>query len=142
MARRGTTIDREALISYSHAPMGEIAVQVQPDHLERLSTAKKPVNALIELIWNGLDADATNVRVDFERNRLEGLEKMALLTSLWKCCPVESSTEERQLGGERPRIEPSVGAHGKPVYVGSRQTHPRQQAPRCAQPAYSRSCSS
>lgn len=44
-------------------------VQVQPDHLEKLTRAR-PVPALAELIWNALDADATKVEVEIERNEL------------------------------------------------------------------------
>ena len=40
-------------------------VEVQPDFLERQSKAK-PVQAVAELIWNGLDADANRVDVRLE----------------------------------------------------------------------------
>jgi hypothetical protein len=41
----------------------EYTVEVQKDHLERLAKAQ-PVTAVAELIWNGLDADATQIEVD------------------------------------------------------------------------------
>ena len=44
-------------------------VEVQPDHLEKLTRAR-PVPGLAELIWNALDADATKVEVEIERNEL------------------------------------------------------------------------
>ena len=37
-------------------------VEVQPDFLER-QTKANPVQAVAELIWNGLDADATRIHV-------------------------------------------------------------------------------
>jgi DNA topoisomerase VI subunit B len=37
-------------------------VEVQEDHLERLANAR-PLQAVAELVWNGLDADATKVDV-------------------------------------------------------------------------------
>lgn len=40
-------------------------VQVERDHLKKLATAK-PIQALSELIWNALDADATRVDVEIE----------------------------------------------------------------------------
>ncbi|RLL74243.1 hypothetical protein D8666_13230 [Ochrobactrum soli] len=40
-------------------------VTVEKDHLRKLSAAK-PIPALAELIWNGLDADATRVDINFE----------------------------------------------------------------------------
>ncbi|WP_348655617.1 ATP-binding protein [uncultured Sulfitobacter sp.] len=40
-------------------------VKVERDHLKKLATAK-PIQALSELIWNALDADATRVSVEIE----------------------------------------------------------------------------
>ncbi|NIA16113.1 MAG: hypothetical protein GWP08_18790 [Nitrospiraceae bacterium] len=53
--------------------MRKITVQVQDDHLGVLSRAK-PITAIGELIWNALDAEASEVRVDFEENQLGGEE--------------------------------------------------------------------
>ncbi len=47
-------------------------VEVQPDFLKKI-TGAKPVQALAELIWNGLDADAADVEVLFRYNALETL---------------------------------------------------------------------
>lgn len=44
-------------------------VEVQSDFLEKITKAK-PVQALAELVWNGLDADATSVSVSFDYNAL------------------------------------------------------------------------
>jgi len=44
-------------------------VGVEKDHIERLAKAK-PINAISELIWNAYDADATEVRVEFEDGQL------------------------------------------------------------------------
>jgi len=41
----------------------DCAVQVQGDHLANLARARSPIAAVTELVWNGLDADATEVRV-------------------------------------------------------------------------------
>lgn len=40
-------------------------VEVQGDHLEKLASAR-PIQALAELVWNALDADATDVRIKVE----------------------------------------------------------------------------
>lgn len=50
-------------------------VEVQPDFLKKI-TAAKPVQALAELIWNGLDADASEVSVLFEYNELGTLSEV------------------------------------------------------------------
>lgn len=46
--------------------MQQIDVEVQPDFFNRLAAAR-PVQALAELIWNALDADAKTVKVEFDR---------------------------------------------------------------------------
>ncbi|MBU1260602.1 MAG: ATP-binding protein [Planctomycetes bacterium] len=53
--------------------MKTIEVKVQRDHLELLSRGKKPVLAVAELIWNGLDADAKEVVISFGRNEVSGI---------------------------------------------------------------------
>lgn len=55
--------------------MKKIAVQVKDDHLEFLSRAK-PMIALAELVWNALDADASEVHVEFEENDMGGEEAL------------------------------------------------------------------
>jgi Histidine kinase-, DNA gyrase B-, and HSP90-like ATPase len=57
--------------------MQEINVEVRPDFLERQAKAP-PVQALAELIWNALDADATAVNVDFEHDALGGMSKIVV----------------------------------------------------------------
>lgn len=47
----------------------KIKVQVQKDHIDKLANGN-PVNALSELIWNSLDADATMVQIDFNEGEL------------------------------------------------------------------------
>ncbi len=48
-----------------------VAVEIQDDFLQRQSRAK-PIQAISELIWNGLDADAKNVSVEFSGSDLSG----------------------------------------------------------------------
>lgn len=50
-----------------------VYVQAQADHIASLSKAA-PLAALEELIWNALDADAREVRVDLVLNMLEGVD--------------------------------------------------------------------
>jgi len=51
-------------------------VVVEKDHIGKLASAK-PVPAVAELVWNGLDADATRVDVGLERGAL-GLEAVTI----------------------------------------------------------------
>jgi len=47
----------------------ELEIQVQQDHIESL-TKSNGINALSELIWNSLDADATEIRINYEKNQI------------------------------------------------------------------------
>jgi HSP90 family molecular chaperone len=53
-----------------------VSVQVQNDHLERMSKVQKPIVAVEELISNGLDADATRVRVDLAHSKMGALQEI------------------------------------------------------------------
>jgi hypothetical protein len=92
-------------------------VEVQPDFLERLATAR-PVQALAELVWNAFDAEAKDVRIAFDRDASGLLQAIrvtddghgipydqapALFTKLggsWKRERKRSLTEGRNLHGE------------------------------------------
>ncbi len=50
-------------------------VEVQSDFLKKITSAK-PVQALAELIWNGFDADATEVAVSFDYSELDTMTKV------------------------------------------------------------------
>jgi Histidine kinase-, DNA gyrase B-, and HSP90-like ATPase len=48
-------------------------IQVQDDHLQRISQVRKPIFAVAELIWNAVDADADKVDVVLHDGPLGGL---------------------------------------------------------------------
>ncbi len=57
--------------------MKRVAVSVQNDYLERMSKTR-PINAVAELVWNSLDADADLVKVKLVENDMGGLEKLTV----------------------------------------------------------------
>lgn len=58
--------------------MDRIRVDVRADHLERISRRQDPVGAVVEMVWNALDADAVHVDIDLELNPLGGVEKVTV----------------------------------------------------------------
>lgn len=52
-------------------------VQVQPDYLNKITRAH-PIQALAELIWNSLDADASSINVTLEYNGLNTLSAITV----------------------------------------------------------------
>jgi len=76
----------------------KISVQVRDDHLALLARAK-PVNALAELIWNAFDADATEVRVEFAQNQLDGLDRIRVRDNGHGLSFIHALDVFRNLGG-------------------------------------------
>ncbi|MGI5269036.1 ATP-binding protein [Nonomuraea sp. CA-218870] len=58
--------------------MGTVHIEAKPDHLLRLARQKDPVGAVVEMIWNALDAEASLVTVDLEINELGGVESVSI----------------------------------------------------------------
>jgi hypothetical protein len=56
----------------------QISVQVADDHLKKLATTRKAVDALSEIVWNSLDADALNVTVNLVENGLGGIDRIVI----------------------------------------------------------------
>jgi hypothetical protein len=59
--------------------MQTLTIEVTQDHIDRLSKAKKPVLGVAELIWNSMDADATEVDVRLTRNGLNSIESIQVV---------------------------------------------------------------
>jgi hypothetical protein len=45
-------------------------VVVEGDHLKKIATSRNPLRAIEEIIWNGFDADANEVFVEFDEGKL------------------------------------------------------------------------
>lgn len=55
-----------------------ISVQVADDHLQKLAASKRAIDALSELVWNSLDADASLVTIDIIENGLSGIDQLVV----------------------------------------------------------------
>ena len=97
--------------------MKTISVEVQSDHLERLAKVGNPLVAISELVWNSLDADARNVRVELDRNSLGGIETIRVRDDGCGFSDAEAEEAFRGLGGSRKRVQRRTSAgrliHGK-----------------------------
>jgi hypothetical protein len=54
--------------------MVHVRIEAKPDYVLRLAKQGDPVGAVAEIIWNGLDADATKISVELVRNDVGGIE--------------------------------------------------------------------
>ena len=82
--------------------MKNIHVQAQKDHIASLCTAS-PVQALTELIWNALDADAFDVKVDVIQNPLGGVDAIRVADDGAGVNALEADKHFGNLGGSWKR---------------------------------------
>lgn len=95
--------------------MTDYTVEIQPDFLERQAKAQ-PIAAVAELIWNGLDADATAITVDLEDDKLGGLKRIIVTDNGHGMPYADAPTLFRNLGGSWKR-------HGARTKLRNRQLH-------------------
>jgi hypothetical protein len=113
--------------------MDSVTLRVEQDHVESVARLNDPVGAVIELIWNSLDADATDVRVNIDRNELGGVSKVTVadnghgmpsesclsyfdkLGGSWKRTALVSLNKKRALHGKNGRGRVRAFALGRHV---------------------------
>lgn len=94
-----------------------IEVEVHADHLERL-TRTSPLRALAELIWNGLDAEATRVEVRLRRTPLDAIGAIEVSDDGHGMSEAEIEESFAGLGGSWKRLSEKTRSglrvlHGK-----------------------------
>ena len=62
---------------YTNA-MTTLKLQAGEDHVKRLSGQSAPGKALVELVWNALDAEAMRIDISFSRNALGGITRVVV----------------------------------------------------------------
>jgi len=95
--------------------MTNYTVEIQSDFLER-QTKAQPVAAVAEMIWNGLDADATIISVDLDENQLGGFNRIIVTDNGLGIPHAEAPTLFCNLGGSWKR-------HGVRTKQRNRQLH-------------------
>ncbi len=78
LARLGCLVRAGETASDSHMATISVHVQVQRDHLQRLAFVRRPLIAIAEMIWNGLDADATEVSVTILPDLTGGIREIQI----------------------------------------------------------------
>jgi hypothetical protein len=95
-----------------------LQIEVQEDHLERISQTKKPILAIAELVWNALDADASRVTISLPESGLGELEAIEVTDNGHSIAYSEIDGLFTKLGGswkQRQRKTKELGRllHGK-----------------------------
>lgn len=95
--------------------MKEIFVQAQADHIESLFKAT-PLAAIEELVWNALDANASEVQIDLVMNPLGGIEAIRVSDDGTGIDVLKVDSTFGSLGGSWKRAGAAEGArrlHGR-----------------------------
>lgn len=61
--------------------MAKVRVVAKRDFIESATTSARPIPALAELIWNGLDSGSDSVKVVLHKDKLDGLESISVIDS-------------------------------------------------------------
>ena len=95
--------------------MKDIHVQAQKDHIYSLCTAS-PIQALTELIWNALDADAFDVQVDVIQNSLGGIESIRVADDGLGVNALQADNNFGNLGGSWKRDADKTPLSGRVLH--------------------------
>lgn len=94
-----------------------LELKVEQDHVESLAKVRSPIVAIEELIWNGLDADATQIDIKLDMNNLGGLAKIRVSDNGSGITRLECEQAFGSLGGSAKVKQPTTPAgrvnHGK-----------------------------
>ena len=93
----------------------EFDVELDQQHLENLS-ATTPLTGVVELIWNALDADATEVKVEFGRGALGGVEDIRVIDNGHGMSFDEAAETFKKLGGSWKRSAQGSKSQGRALH--------------------------
>lgn len=52
---------------------GELNLKVGEDYVQRIAQPDHPERAVLELVWNSIDAEAMNISVDLDRDTADAI---------------------------------------------------------------------
>jgi hypothetical protein len=76
-----------------------IEVTVKGDHLEGLAHPARSLGGIVEMIWNAVDAEASQVRVSLTQNELEGVASVEVADNGHGMTPTDAERDFETLGG-------------------------------------------
>jgi hypothetical protein len=103
-----------------------IQLEAADDHVKGLAHEGDPVRTVVELIWNGLDADAHKVTVSLPRNALDGVDRVTVDDDDHGMSPEAAQAAFRWIGGSWKRTALRTRGEGRPLH--GRSGHDRLRA--------------
>lgn len=95
-------------MNYAHS----VQLTIQNDLISKLGKTSF-VDALIELIWNSMDADALNVKVIFEDNGLDSLKLIKIIDDGLGIPFAEAKSIFKNLGGSKKKNKLKSDLYGR-----------------------------
>lgn len=89
----------------------ELSIIVEQDHIESLTKANG-INAISELIWNALDADATEIRINYKKNALGKYEEISIEDNGHALDYLSAEDVFKKIGGSAKKLK-SVSPKGR-----------------------------
>ncbi|AEY94146.1 hypothetical protein SHJG_p1015 (plasmid) [Streptomyces hygroscopicus subsp. jinggangensis 5008] len=97
-----------------------IPVEVRPDFIEKVARRTDPLGAVEELVWNSLDADATEVHVDLELDDFGGVHAVVVRDNGHGIPAATVESAFKGMGGSWKRTAPGTESgrqlHGRNGY--------------------------
>ncbi|MGY5035999.1 ATP-binding protein [Streptomyces sp. 900116325] len=93
-----------------------VLLEAGDDLVRQLSHEREAVKAVLELVWNSLDADATKVDVTLERSSLDGVEKVVVSDNGDGITPEKARTAFKQVGNSDKREGGTTARLQRPLH--------------------------
>ncbi|WP_336705615.1 ATP-binding protein [Micrococcus terreus] len=79
--------------------MTELRLQASDDHVARIAHEGDPLRAVVELIWNAIDAEADTVTVHLERSQAEAIDEVQVVDDGHGIASAEVEATFGRIGG-------------------------------------------
>ncbi|WP_062650105.1 ATP-binding protein [Streptomyces maremycinicus] len=93
-----------------------VLLEAGNDLVRQLSHEREAVKAVLELVWNSLDADATKVDVTIERSGTTGLDKVVVADNGDGITPEKARTAFKQVGNSDKRVGGTTDRLRRPLH--------------------------
>lgn len=101
--------------------MGIFHLEAAADHVEGLAHENDIVRAVLELVWNSLDADSDRVEVTFRRNDADGIDGVTVEDDGHGMSPEAAQSAFRWIGGSWKRAARRSQGKSRPLHGKSGQ---------------------
>jgi len=98
-----------------------IQLEAAPELVQRLAHERQPLKAVIELIWNGLDADAHQVTVTISRTEMDAVDSVTVTDDGHGMSPEACESGFRRVGGSWKLLTRRSLEEGRPLHGQSGQ---------------------